>query len=130
MARSRTDEHPELLNEGPDEVWITVIPRSRGPSLRERVAKSGMPASVFTLIGLGVLAVAILAVVLALSLGGTAGSAHSRAAAAYARLPRCPDVTSTVRRRGITLAEFDRAVWCERYRNHPNASIDQFVGAP
>jgi hypothetical protein len=140
MAKSRREDHPDLLGEPPDEVWVTFMPGPRGPSLRERLTDLRIPANVLGLIGAAVVAAAILAFVLTAPFGGggTAGSTRGqpggiggpRAWVAYRNSPRCSGAAIKPHHRRITLAEFDRIVWCERSIAHPNSSIDQFVSAP
>jgi len=104
------------------------------------VADIRIPAHPLPLIGLPV-TVAILAIAVAAALGGGGGTARSvgaqprtvsaaQAAATYGYPSRCTSIASKPRHSRISLAEFDRRVWCERYRATPNSSIYQFVGAP
>ncbi len=97
--------------------------------------------SAFLLVGITV-AVAIAAIAVATSLGGRGGTARTagaqqrqgtgaaQSAAANGLPPQCPSITGKPRFTRAKLAEFDRIVWCERYRETPNSSVDQFVGAP
>jgi hypothetical protein len=142
MTKRRREHHPGLVGEPPDEVWVTVteIPSPRGPSIREQVADIRIPGKAM-LIGLAVVTVAIVAFVVALPLGGAGTTAPSeraqprdvgaaQVAAAYAYRTRCSSVGRESDHAKVTLAEFDRRVWCARYRAHSNSSIDQFVHAP
>jgi hypothetical protein len=142
MAKRRRGDHPGLAGDPPDEVWVTVteIPGPRGPSIQERVADIRIPGKAM-LIGLAVVAAAIVAFVVALPLGGAGTTTPSdrpqpfdagaaQVAAAYAYRTRCPSVARESDHAKITLAEFDLTVWCARYRIHSNSSIDQFVHAP
>jgi hypothetical protein len=121
-------------------VTVTVIPGPRRPSIRERVADIRIQVNPLVLIGLTV-AVAIMAIAVATALGGRGGTARTEgaqpravgaepAAAASGHPPRCPSTAGTPGHSRLTLAEFDRRVWCERYHATPNSSIYQFVGVP
>jgi hypothetical protein len=142
MAKPRWEDDPKSAGEPREPAWVTVtvIPGPRRPSVREHVAGLGIQLNPLTLIGLAVV-VAILAIAVATALGGRGGTARTEgaqsravgagpAAAASGPPPGCSSVASTPRYSRITLAEFDRRVWCERYHATPNSSIDQFVGVP
>jgi len=137
MAKSRREDQPALLGEPPDEVWVTVtvIPGPRGRSVRERMAELGIRLNLAMVIGLCAVAVAIVALLVVVVLGGAGGQrAQPRdigaQVASRGNPPRCSSVAIDPHHPRLRLAEFDRAVWCARAGAHVNASIDQFVGAP
>ena len=137
------EDDPKSVGQPPDGVraTVTIIPGPRGPSIRERVAHIWIQVNPLVLIGLAV-AVAILAIVVATALGGRGGTARTEgaqtrgvaagpaAAASGHAPPRCSSTTDKRHHSRLTLAEFDRRVWCERYNATPNSSIYQFVGVP
>jgi hypothetical protein len=105
------------------------------------MAASRIRPSPFVLIGLAAVATAILAIAFATALGGHSGVAATAgaqaggvragpAAAAAGPPPGCSSAAITPRHGRITVEQFDRRVWCERYHATPNSSIYQFVGVP
>jgi hypothetical protein len=109
--------------------------------MSEQLADIRTRVSPLVLGGLAV-AVAILAIAVATALSGGGRTVHTQASqpigvgaatpvvAAPGPPPGCSSITNTPRRSRITVAQFDRRVWCERWHATPNSSIYQFVGVP
>jgi hypothetical protein len=86
------------------------------------------------LIGFVTVAVAIVALFAARSLGGGSGTAHSertqarelgaaRVAAAYGYPLRCLSVAVALHDPRFLRPDFDRTLWCVRYGAHPTAIL-------
>jgi hypothetical protein len=116
---------------------VTVVPAPRNSSIRECVADLGIPVNPRRLLGLIAFGATTLAVVLVAGLGTGGGAPrveHARShtvnaaqpAAVYRDPPRCAKPHHARMRR----SELEGAAWCERLQEHPNSSVQYFVGAP
>jgi hypothetical protein len=134
MAKSRLDDRPVLLGEPPDEVsvTVTVLSPGRGRSTRERVAGFQGHVGARVLIGFVSVAVAIIALVAATSLGDAGGTARSaqpseiaavRIAAAYDYPPRCSSVAIALHDPRFAAPDLEITPWCARHAPHPTVIL-------